>query len=349
MKNIKIIFWLVFFGLITFFLNEIKPILTPFIASMIIAYFLDPLTQKLEKFGIGRTYIVAVIVGLFFTILITSFIKITPVLFAQIKEFIITIPKYEQYVINNILHKVDYLIAKIDPGLSSEINAQLSNFSTKFFEYILAVIHGIFNSSLAFFNIIGLIFFTPILVFYLLRDWPSVVININKLLPLNQKDLILEQFNQIDSVISSYVRGQLSVCLILSSFYVICLSILGLKYALLVGIIAGFLAIIPYLGLIIGGTICALVAVLQFSDLTHTYITLGIFLTGHLLESYFITPKLVGEKVGLHPVWLIFSLMAGGCLFGFWGMFFAIPIAAILGVIVRSAIKIYLSSKIYIK
>lgn len=349
MQNIKIIFWLVFFGLIAFFLSEVKPILSPFIASIIIAYFLDPLTQKLEKLGLNRTSIVAVIVGLFFTLIITILIKLTPALFNQIKEFISTIPKYEQYVVANILSKVEGLAAKIDPKLSAELHSQLSSFSNMFFEYILAIIQGLFNSSLAFFNVIGLVFFTPILVFYLLRDWPFVVKNIDKLLPLNQKKLILQQFRQIDAVLSSYIRGQISVCLILSFFYTISLSIIGLKYALLVGIISGFLTIIPYLGLIIGGTICALVSVLQFSDLTYTYMTLAIFLTGHLFESYLITPKLVGDKVGLHPVWLIFSLMAGGCLFGFWGMFFAIPIAAILGVIVRSAIKIYLNSALYIK
>ena len=121
------------------------------------------------------------------------------------------------------------------------------------------------------------------------------------------------------------------------------------SYALLISLIAGFLTIIPYLGFIIGGTLCALVALLQFSELQYMYITLAIFVIGHLLESYIITPKLVGEKVGLHPVWIIFSLMAGGALFGFWGMFFAIPIAAILGVIIRSMIKIYLASMIYMK
>ena len=247
------------------------------------------------------------------------------------------------------LIKFEAFIAKVDPKLATEINNQLATFSNKFFEYVLLVIHNIFNSSIAIFNIIAIICFTPILVFYLLRDWPAIEKQVNDLMPILQKKLILEQLKQIDIVLSSYIRGQVSVCLMLSLFYVVCLSLLGLNYALLISLIAGFLTIIPYLGFIIGGTLCALVALLQFSELQYMYITLAIFVIGHLLESYIITPKLVGEKVGLHPVWIIFSLMAGGALFGFWGMFFAIPIAAILGVIIRSMIKIYLASMIYMK
>ena len=137
------------------------------------------------------------------------------------------------------------------------------------------------------------------------------------------------------------------VCFLLSLFYVISLSIIGLNYALLVGIIAGMLTIVPYLGLIIGGTICIITALFQFNEPSSVYLTIAIFLMGHLIESYIITPKLIGEKVGLHPVWIIFILMVGGALFGFWGMFFAIPIGAIIGVIIRSLIKIYLASQIY--
>jgi len=348
-QNIKLIFWLLLFGLLFFFLGEVRSILSPFVASIIIAYFLDPLTMKLEKLGIKRKWTVTIIVGIFFSILIAGLFQLIPVLFNQIKQFILAIPQYEQYVAKNVLIKVESLMAKIDSNLASELNSQLSSFSNKFFEYIISIIHSIFYSSMAVLNIIGLVFFTPILVFYLLRDWTLVVETLHKLLPLHHKELILEQFRQIDLVLSAYVRGQITVCLILSCFYIISLSLLGLNYALLVGLIAGFLAIIPYLGLIIGGMICALVALLQFAELQYVYITLAIFIIGHLFESYIITPKLVGEKIGLHPVWVIFSLMAGGALFGFWGMFLAIPIAAILGVIIRSMIKIYLASQIYSK
>ena len=347
MRNIKLVFWLILSLVIGFFIYSVSAILTPFIASIIIAYFFDPLMLKFEKKGVKRIWTVSIVVGIFSIILITGLLKLIPALFVQIQQFIITIPKYEQYIAINMLPKIDLLISKIDPKLSEEVHTQLMGFSSKFFEYIVLIIRNIFNSSIAVLNIIGLVFFMPILVFYLLRDWPAMVKVFISLFPLSYKGIILEQFKQIDLVLSAYVRGQINVCLILSLFYVMSLSILGLNYALLVGIIAGCLAIIPYLGLVAGGTICALVALFQFSDLKYVYITLVIFFTGHLLESSIITPKLVGEKVGLHPVWVIFSLMSGGVLFGFWGIFFAIPIAAILGVIIRSLIKIYLASQLY--
>ena len=349
MNNIKIIFWLLFFSLLYFFLYEISSILSPFIASMIIAYFLDPLTLKLEKIGIRRTYVVSIIVGGFFLSVIVGLLKIVPTLFDQIKEFILTIPQYQEYVSSNILPKLEFLFSKVNPKLGIEIKSRLTSFSSSFFEYILLIIRNIFDSSMAVFNIIALILFTPILVFYLLRDWPSIIKNIENLVPLTQKKLIFEQLRQVDMVLSAYIRGQINVCLILSLFYVIALSLLGLNYFLLMGIISGFLIIIPYIGFMIGGSICALISLLQFSDMNYVYITFGIFLLGYLLESYFLTPKIVGEKVGLHPVWIIFALMSGGAIFGFWGMFFSIPIAAIIGVLIRSTIRYYLASHIYKK
>ena len=148
-------------------------------------------------------------------------------------------------------------------------------------------------------------------------------------------------------MLSAYVRGQINVCLIASIFYVIGLGFVGLNNALLIGIIIGMLTIIPYLGVVIGFVICTIVALLQFADFIHVAMTITVFIIGHLLESSFITPKLIGAKVGLHPVWIIFALMSGGALFGFWGMFFAIPIAAILGVLLRGLLRFYFASNLY--
>ncbi len=343
MQVSKLIFWFIIFGIIILFLNEVRSILTPFIASLIIAYFLDPLTIRLEKLKVKRGLTVSIIVGVFFLILVLSFIRLVPSLIHQVKAFILHIPDYEKYFAEFASKKLDGILIKVAPDFAETIRQQFTNLSSEFFKYIMSAIQSIFDSGMAIFNLVGLILFTPILVFYLLRDWPSFTKNIKDILPINQKKVILDLFSQIDKVLSSYVRGQMSVCLLLALFYIVSLSLVGLDYALLVGIIAGFLAIIPYLGLIIGGLICALVALIQFSDLKHMYITLVIFLFGHLIESYIITPKLVGEKVGLNPVWVIFSIMAGGALFGFWGMFFAVPIAAIVGVIIRSLVmkKLY--------
>jgi predicted PurR-regulated permease PerM len=347
MPSTKLIFWGSLAIILGFFVHSVSDILSPFIASMIIAYFLDPLTLRFEKIGIKRYLTVLIIVGLFVALMITSLIKLIPALLEQIQQFIHEIPRYEQYVSTKILNQVNNYSSQVDPKLAQDIQQQLSGLSTKFFGYTATIIRGLFNSSIAVLNVVGLVLFTPILVFYLLKDWPSVVKHFNKLLPLSYKKVILEQLKQIDKVLSAYIRGQISVCLILSVFYVVSLGILGLDYYLLVGIIAGFLTVIPFLGLIIGAIICTVVALLQYSELHYVYTTLAIFVSGHILETYLIVPKLIGEKVGLHPVWVIFSLMAGGALFGFWGVFFAIPIAAITAEIIRSLIKIYLASQMY--
>lgn len=347
MQKISLSVVFIFIAIFGFFLYSVSSILMPFIISLIIAYFLNPLTKTMVDKGVSRGVVVSAIVSVFVIILVGIFIKLVPALFNQIHQFIMAIPKYEIYVSQNILPKATEIFDQIDPSISLQLKGQLSNFSNKFFEYLLKIISNILNSSLALINIVGFILFTPILVFYLLRDWPKVIDSTDHLIPLVYKDLVLEQFKQIDLVLSAYIRGQINVCLILSSFYIVCLSVLGVDYSLLIGLITGILIIIPYLGVVIGFIICTIVALLQFSDLTHVYVAIAIFFAGHLLESYFVTPKLIGEKVGLHPVWVIFSLMAGGALFGFWGIFFAIPIAAIVGVLFRCLLKVYFTSNLY--
>ena len=347
MKNIKFLIFLVFIAIALFFFYSVGAILAPFSVSIIVAYFLDPLTKKIEKIGIKREWTVSIIVGLFSFVMVIGVLNLIPALFKQIHQFILAIPQYERYVSQSILTKLADFLYKIEPELSSRFQEQLNNFSSQFFEYLVSIISNVFNSSVAILNIMVLVLFTPILVFYLLRDWPLFVKSTHNLLPLLYKKDIIVQLKQIDKVLSAYVRGQINVCLVLSLFYVTSLSLLGLDNALLLGIIMGMLTIIPYLGAIIGFAICIIAALLQFSDSIHTLMTVVIFVIGHVLESSFITPKLIGDKVGLHPVWIIFALMSGGALFGFWGMFFAIPIAAILGVLLRGLLKFYFASDLY--
>ncbi|MCT4635960.1 MAG: AI-2E family transporter [Rickettsiales bacterium] len=345
--NIKLVSFIMLIGLVLFFFFSIGAILAPFIISIIIAYLLDPLTKKLEKRGLKRKWTVSIIVGVFSIVMIVGIVQLVPILFKQIHQFIIAIPKYEEYMSNNVLSVVAEFLEGIDPDLSGRFQEQLNSLSSRFFEYVVVVIRNILNSSMAILNIIILALCTPVLVFYLLRDWPSFVKSTHSLLPLLYKKSIIIQLKQMDKVLSAYVRGQINVCLILSLFYIIGLSIVGLDYALLIGIIIGTLTIIPYLGVALGFIICIMVALLQFSDMFYVFLTMIIFVVGHILESSIITPRLIGSKVGLHPVWIIFALMSGGVLFGFWGMFFAIPVAAVLGVLLKGLLKFYFASNLY--
>lgn len=347
MMKTSTIFSIAIVLLLGYFMYSISSIMAPFVVSLLIAYLLNPLAKKLDNWGLNRTLVVGFIVFMFMLVIVSIFLKIVPILVDQVQQFIINVPHYREYVLSNVLPFVTEKINQINAQASANLKGILESYSNNFFEYVISIISSFFNSSIAFLNAVALVFFTPILVFYLLKDWSRVVASVDGFIPLIYKDYINGLLVEIDSVLSSYIRGQLNVCLILSTYYVVCLSLLGVNYALLIGIAAGFLIIIPYLGVIIGFIICSVVSLLQFSELKFVYAAIGIFVSGHILESIFITPKLIGDRVGLHPVWLIFALMAAGTIFGFWGMFFAIPVAAVLGVIVRFFLKFYLASNLF--
>lgn len=344
--NNKYLFWIVLAVISIFFLVSVKEVLSPFIISILIAYLLDPMTNKLESYGVKRYLTVLIIVTLFFLLLFVSIYKVAPLLLDQIQQFIHNIPEYESFVINNF-SDIRKMFPNLNDKIALKINEQFSALTNQTFQYATLVIKGVFNSSIAILNIFALIFFTPILVFYILRDWPSLESNLKKLAPVKYKAILFEQLKQIDLVVSSYIRGQLIICFFLSLFYAIALSAAGLKYHLLIAVISGIITIIPFFGIIVGAIICLIVSYLQSSSVEYTSLILGIFTFGHIVEAYIVFPKLIGDKVGLHPVWVLFALLAGGALFGFWGLFFAVPIAAIIGIVFKSVISVYYSSKIY--
>lgn len=342
----KYIFWSSLVVISCIFLFSIREVLSPFFVSILIAYLLDPITNRLESYGVKRYLTVLIIVSLFFTILSLLLFILTPLFFAQIEQFIHSIPRYESFVIRKFADLTE-LFPKLDKQIATQLNNQLSSHANQALRYTGIIIKEIFQSGLTILNLLALIFFTPILVFYMLRDWPELKNHLKKLIPLKQKEIFAEQLNQIDKVLSAYIRGQLIVCLLLSIFYAITLYAIGLNYHLLIAIVSGLLNIIPFFGVVVGVIICAIVAFIQSSSIEYTFLVISIFTIGHLIEAYLIFPKLIGDKVGLHPLWIFFSLLAGSALFGFWGLLLAVPVAAIFGVLIKSLIKIYFSSKVY--
>ena len=200
---------------------------------------------------------------------------------------------------------------------------------------------------MAFANLISLLVITPVVAFYLLRDWDRLIARIDTWLPRDHAETIRERVREVDRTLAGFLRGQGTVCLILGLFYAIALSIAGLDFGLVVGLVAGLLSFIPYVGAIIGLVLSVGLALLQFDDWLRVAIVAGIFFVGQAVEGNFLTPKLVGESVGLHPVWIIFGLLAGGALFGFVGVLLAVPAAAVIGVGVRFALDRYLQSPYY--
>jgi predicted PurR-regulated permease PerM len=209
------------------------------------------------------------------------------------------------------------------------------------------IARGIWAGGLALFNLISLILITPIVAFYLLRDWDIIVVKVETWLPRKHAAMIQTLLSEIDMIIAGFVRGTGTVVLFLATVYGGGLTLIGLDFGLLVGIVAGLLSFVPYLGTFTGLFVSLVIATVQWGDLPHIAMVLGVFGFGQLIESYYLTPKLVGEKVGLHPVWVIFALMVGGLFLGFTGIILAVPIAATIGVLVRFSLTQYLASPLY--
>lgn len=317
----------------------IKSVLTPFVFSLIIAYFLNPLVDYLtRKHKLSRLTATALILGLFLSIFISATAILLPIIYMQTAELIDALPKYLSIITHEFYPKIvttlDHFNIRLDTDFSSLINSDqphpyLVNFSHDLFRNAL-------SSSLTFINILSLIFITPILVFYLLKDWDILMQKTYELLPKSIAVPTKEIVTEINKTLAGYIRGQFNVCLILAIFYSISLSLAGLNFGFLIGFLTGVLAFIPYVGMLSGTTAAILVALFQWGfDFTHLAIVAMVFLVAQLIESNFLTPQLIGDKIGLHPVWMIFGLFIFGVLFGFVGILLAVPLTAVCSVIIK--------------
>ncbi len=343
----RLLFFVGGFILLGIFMSLISTVLLPFVVAIITAYFLDPLADKIEHWGLSRTMATLSIVVSFFLLLVIVGLLLAPVLYQQSMALIHEIPNYTRALQNDILPSVSRYISRISPDSVDKAKEAISNTSGSIIEFATTLVKNILSSGLAIVNVLSLLFVTPIVTFYVLRDWDAIVAKINGFIPPLYAPVVREQCREIDRTLSGYIRGQTNVCLILGVFYAIGLSLAGLNFGLFIGLGTGILSFIPYVGVLFGLVIGLTVAFFQFGDWLHVGVVAGVFLVGQFLEGNFVTPKLVGGRVNLHPVWVIFALLAGGALFGFTGLLLAVPVAAILGVLIRFALKKYLASPIY--
>ncbi len=319
-------------------INAVKSILTPFIASFILAYFLNPPVDYLhKKYAIRRTLSTLLILTLFLssTILLCSYIL--PIIYEQFIEFINEFPSYIKGLYDNIYPQI---IAKLNKS-GIEVNNNLNKFIDEnniisVFDISRYIFNGALTSSISLINIISLIFISPILVFYFLKDWHVILKNISNIIPKKSVKTVKIIATDIDKTLSLYIRGQINVCLILGLFYAILLNFSGLNFGFLIGFLTGIFSFIPYAGVLIGVTIGIIVAIFQWGlDIANISIIIGIFIAGQILEGNFITPKLIGDKIGMHPAWIIFGLFFFGALFGFIGILIAVPLTAICSVLIK--------------
>jgi predicted PurR-regulated permease PerM len=340
-------FWLAALVVFVLAVYLLRTILLPFVMAMAIAYFLDPVCDRLERYKIGRTWATVIVTVVFSMAVIALFMLIGPLLADQLVSLAEKAPQYLQYLQQQITNAVEYLAAHVDPEMIARVKSSLGDSAGAVIGWVTAFLKSIIQTGFSLANALSLLFITPVVCFYLLRDWDSMTARIDELLPRQHAETIREQARQVDRTLSGFVRGTASVCLLLGTYYSIGLSLSGLEFGLIVGILAGLLTFIPYVGAITGGVLSVGLAMIQFDDWTRVLIVAAVFAVGQAIEGNFLTPKLVGDRVGLHPVWVMFALLAGGALFGFVGVLLAVPTAAVIGVGTRFAIDRYRESRYY--
>ena len=332
----KKLFYLLFFSILIILIVYLLEVLIPFFIGLLVAYLLDPLVDYLEENKVERAIASTIILLLFFLIILSLCFLIFPIFSIQLKNFLIEFPN----VINSLNQKINFIIEYLQKRVFSESNLDtINNILPNFSNIITGFLRNIVSSSLTVFNIVTIILVTPVVSWYFLKDWDNIIINFYSLLSSKHKQIVVKYAKEVDLIFSSYLRGQIFVSLFLTLFYFSSFYLIGLNYSLFVGIFAGFLSFIPLIGIIVSFFITVLLGYLQFLDgLTIFYILL-IFFAAQLLESNFLTPKLVGKKLGLHPLAVLFSIFVFGALFGMIGIIFAMPLMATIVYIFKNNLK----------
>lgn len=338
--------WIAAFVLFIGFVLLFESILLPFLVGLAVAYFLDPVCDRLEAMGSSRTLATSLVTAGFFLICAVALAVLVPILYKQIVQFLAQLPDLVARIelkLRPLLENVADFKANNEEGLQDVVRATLGGAAK-----VLGNVGSRLASGLgAIANMIALLIVTPVVAFYLLRDWDRIVASVDSWLPRAHAETIREQCRLIDETLAGFVRGQFSVCLLLGVFYAIGLTALGLPFGAIVGLATGLLSFIPYVGMLSGFAVGVGLAIASFSDPMDIGLVVVVFLVGQVLEGNFLTPKLVGDRVNLHAVWILFALMGGGAVFGFVGIMLAVPVTAVIGVMVRFMLGQYLASPLF--
>lgn len=332
-------------------------VILPFVLAMAVAYMLDPVADRLEAMGLSRALSTVVITASAALMFVMISLLVLPTLVRQATDLVATAPQLFADLRSFLTEKFPDLLDE-----SSQLHQSLLQIGETIQSRGGAFLSSAITSVMSIFNVMMVLFLVPVITFYLLLDWDRMVAQVDKLLPRDHAPVLRELARQIDQTLASFIRGQGTVCLILGAFYAAALMLVGLKFGLVTGAVAGALTFIPYVGALVGGALSIGLALFQFwggsevingetvviaTDWLRIGLVVGIFALGQFFEGNILTPKLVGTSIGLHPVWLIFALTAFGTLFGFVGMLIAVPVAASIGVVARFGIDRYQDSRLY--
>ncbi|WP_170595988.1 AI-2E family transporter [Ruegeria arenilitoris] len=318
-------------------------VLLPFVIGGAVAYFLDPVADRLENMGLSRAAATAIITVFSILAFALMILMVVPALITQLIDLVDVLPSLFQEMRAFVERQFPSLLDR-ESNTHQFLLSMGDTLKGKTGDILETVMASVGSAV----NIVVLLVIVPVVAVYLLLDWDRMIARINDLLPRDHAPTIRKLAADIDAVLASFVRGMGTVCLILGTYYAVALMIVGLQFGLVVGFIAGLVTFIPYLGALIGGTLAIGLAMFQFwGDWASIGLVAGIFAIGQVVEGNFLTPKLVGDSVGLHPVWLLLALSVFGALFGFVGMLIAVPVAAALGVLARFGTSQYLTSRLY--
>src|SRR3954469_25893799 len=342
-------FWLAALVVVALTLYLLREVLLPFVAGMALAYVLDPIVDRLERLGLGRLGASILILALFILTFVLALVVLIPLVAHQLAGFGANLPAYVERIQALIAEQSGPLIDKLGgAGALPDMQQSIGGLVRQGAAWMAGFLRGLWSGGQAIISVFALLVVTPVVAFYLLVDWDHMVATVDEWLPRQHRDTIRMLAREIDRAIAGFIRGQAAVCLVLGTFYAVGLSLIGLNFGALIGVSAGVLSFIPYVGSLTGLVLSVGVAVVQFwPDWSWILATLAVFVVGQFVEGNILSPKLVGASVGLHPVWLMFALLAFGSLFGFVGLLLAVPLAAAVGVVARHALRQYMASPLY--
>ncbi len=341
------VFWIGTLAVIATMVVLLRQILLPFVAGIALAYLLNPVVNRLEKWGLNRAVAALGILSVFIIGVGILLVGAVPVIGEEVAIFIDKVPSYIgqlQALANDPSRP--WLRKLVGEGVN-EAQQSLGEIATLGADWIPSVLRSLWSDSQALLSLFSLLVVTPIVTFYLLNDWDGLIATIDRSIPVAQRETVWTVAREIDDTLAGFLRGQGTICLILAVYYAVALRLIGLNHGLLIGLAAGLISFIPYLGSLIGLVLSLCVAALQFwPDWTMFLVVLGIFVGGQSIADYALAPYLIASRINLNPVWVMFAIAAFGYLFGFVGLLIAVPLAAAIGVLVRFATREYLTTQL---
>ena len=339
--SLLVAFWLA--------LQLFASVLAPFVAAAVLAYVLDPPTTQLSRLGLHRGAAALLMIIATIAAVLLFALLLYPLVIVQIGLLVNRIPQYATLLQGWAREVLTHLQENFGQEVvNDKLRDLVSGQAGSMLSILLSTVTGVIGGGFAIFNLLSLAVVTPVVGFYLLRDWPWVLRMIDSWLPYRYRDVIQAQAREVDRILSAWVRGQALCCLLLALYYTAGLTVAGLDLGLIVGLMAGLLSFIPYVGSITGGVTALGLALAQFPHWRGVAVIGAVLVIGQILEGYVIYPRFLGDRVELPAVWVIFALFAGGAAFGFLGVMLAVPVAATIGVLARFWLRRYLASPLYL-